>query len=294
MFPSNSAVAFMSLFQPAAPMQGQIPRAVLLTAYVATGASNVTFGGYLADTNTSTQTSIASPITAPLNAWTHVALTVPATNSSNITLYINGTAVASTSLSGFGGTSYNGSAGLQNLLGANYSSLYVGGIDQVKAVGNTFPGAFADVQLYNSTLSAAQVAGMAGSNTSGGCAAFVPASPPPPTPPPAPPAPYPPQPPMPSQPPLASPPSPPVIPAVRPSRAAPPCVANTESLHPILSRRCQPVTTSPPRSTGRQSTAHPAGRHVPLSSAPWRAQRRRRPPTALLLPFHLVPTSPCR
>ena len=202
MFPSGTTVAFLSLYQLPAVVPGPNPRAALLTATVAYGTSNVTFGGYLRDTNTSTTLSIQSSVIAPLNAWTHVALTVPATNSSNVTLFLNGTQVASTPVSGFGGPQYNATTGF---LGGNFSVLVVGGLDTILSPGGTFPGAFADVQLYNSTLTASQVLGMASSNSSGGCAQLVLAPPPPPSPPSPPPPPSP----SPPPPPPSPPPSPP-------------------------------------------------------------------------------------
>ena len=192
---STSTLAILSLFQSAAV--GVTPVYVMLSAAAATyGASPVTLGGYLQASSPSTHATITSPVAAPANAWTHVAMTVPANNSSNVTLYINGTQVASTPLIGCCGASFNSTAAYAAILGANYSNLLLGGADTILTYGNGngFPGSFADVQLYNSTLNATQVAAIANSNSSGGCHQFILAPPPPPSPPPAPPPPSPPPP----------------------------------------------------------------------------------------------------
>ena len=115
-----------------------------------------------------------------------MALTVPGGPGSNVTLYLNGSQVNSTQLTGTG-VSYSAAAGYSALLGANFTTVVVGGSSSILTPGTSyaFPCSFADVQLYGSTLSAAQVTAIAGGTTGGGCAPFILAPPPPPSPPPA-------------------------------------------------------------------------------------------------------------
>ena len=98
--------------------------------------------------------------TAPQAVWTHVVLSVDVATG-NATLYVNGSVPA--------GQQTNNPTSLNGIASAVTTATFTANTLGNMAFDMPFNGAFADVQLYNAPLSTAQVAGIYGGNTSGGC-----------------------------------------------------------------------------------------------------------------------------
>ena len=81
--------------------------------------------------------TVAATTSAPLNGWTHVALTY---DGANLRLYINGVQVSSTAVTG--------------TIQASTSQLWIGGN---QPYGEYFQGVIDEAQVYNRGLSATEV-----------------------------------------------------------------------------------------------------------------------------------------